>query len=80
MLGQLSPGFGLGLRTPHYNDFLSERKNVDWLEIISENYMVAGGKPMQMLDDIRAGIRWQCMASPCPSDRLPGLMKGTCAT
>ena len=54
MLGQLSPGFGLGLRTPHYKDFLSGRKNVDWLEIISENYMVPGGKPMQMLDDIRA--------------------------
>jgi len=48
-----SPGFGLGLRTVHYPDFLAEPQPVDWLEIISENYMVPGGKPMRMLDQIR---------------------------
>jgi len=52
----LTAGFGLGLRTPHYSSFLQEegRPAVDWLEIISENYMVPGGKPLQMLDAIRA--------------------------
>ena len=51
-------GFGLGLRTDHYADFIADstrlRQRVDWLEIISENYMVAGGKPLQMLDRIRS--------------------------
>lgn len=49
-----SPGFGLGLRTAHYGAFLAEPQRVDWLEIISENYMVPGGKPLRMLDEIRA--------------------------
>lgn len=48
-----SPGFGLGLRTVHYADFLAEPQRVDWLEVISENYMVSGGKPLHMLDQIR---------------------------
>ena len=47
-------GFGLGLRTDHYNDFLDAPQPVDWLEIISDNYMVSGGKPLAMLDKIRA--------------------------
>ena len=49
-----SPGFGLGLRPDHYRDFLAGPQPVDWLEIISENYMVPGGKPLAMLDAIRA--------------------------
>ena len=47
-------GFGLGLRTEHYNDFIAEPQPVDWLEVISDNYMVDGGKPLAMLDKIRA--------------------------
>lgn len=47
-------GFGLGLRPPHYRDFIAAPQPVDWLEIISENYMVQGGKPLAMLDRIRA--------------------------
>jgi uncharacterized protein (UPF0276 family) len=46
-------GFGLGLRTDHYLDFVERRPAVDWLEIISENYMVPGGKPLHYLDTIR---------------------------
>ncbi|AWI80760.1 hypothetical protein CEW87_16100 [Parazoarcus communis] len=46
-------GFGLGLRPAHYAEFLSAAQDVDWLEIISENYMVQGGKPLAMLDAIR---------------------------
>jgi uncharacterized protein (UPF0276 family) len=48
-----SPGFGLGLRTSHYAEILSARCNVDWFEILSENYMIPGGKPLAMLDKIR---------------------------
>lgn len=47
-------GFGLGLRTQHYNDFLNGPQPVDWLEVISDNYMVDGGKPLTILDRIRA--------------------------
>ena len=47
-----SPGFGLGLRPVHYPDFLAAPQAVDWLEIISENYMIPGGKPLAMLDAI----------------------------
>ncbi len=46
-------GFGLGLRTDHYNDVLENKPDVDWFEIISENYMVPGGKPLYFLDKIR---------------------------
>lgn len=53
-LARPSPGFGLGLRTAHYADFLSSRpQRVDWLEVISDNYLVPGGKPLRMLDGIR---------------------------
>ncbi|MBT3047086.1 MAG: DUF692 domain-containing protein [Candidatus Thiodiazotropha sp.] len=46
-------GYGLGLRRQHYNDVLDTRPDVDWFEIISENYMVDGGKPLHYLDRIR---------------------------
>ncbi|HYD81179.1 MAG TPA: DUF692 domain-containing protein [Paucimonas sp.] len=49
-----SPGFGLGLRTGHYAEILAGPRRVDWFEILSENYMVPGGKPLAMLDRIRA--------------------------
>lgn len=45
--------FGLGLRKPHYADFLHTRVAVDFVEVISENFMVAGGKPRQVLHDVR---------------------------
>ncbi len=47
-------GFGLGLRTDHYNSILDTKPDIDWLEVISENYMVPGGKPLHFLDRIRA--------------------------
>ena len=46
-------GFGLGLRIEHYRDFIDHRPAVDWVEVLSENYMVPGGKPLRMLDAIR---------------------------
>lgn len=47
-------GFGLGLRTEHYHPALDTKPEVDWFEILSENYMVPGGKPLYFLDRIRA--------------------------
>ncbi|BAN70119.1 MNIO family bufferin maturase [endosymbiont of unidentified scaly snail isolate Monju] len=47
-------GFGLGLRTDHYAYIEEHRPDVDWFEILSENYMVPGGKPLAHLDRIRA--------------------------
>lgn len=46
-------GFGLGLRTTHYADFLAKKQPLDWLEIITDNFLVEGGKPLLMLDTIR---------------------------
>jgi uncharacterized protein (UPF0276 family) len=46
-------GFGLGLRKPHYQDFLDRRVPVDFVEVISENFMVEGGRPLQILDAVR---------------------------
>ena len=43
-------GIGLGLRIPHYKEILSTHPKVDWFEIISENFMVEGGKPLHYLD------------------------------
>ena len=48
-----SAGFGLGLRTQHYADFLAAKQPLDWLEIITDNFLVDGGKPLTMLDRIR---------------------------
>jgi uncharacterized protein len=45
-------GVGIGLRVPHYNHILRRKPVVDWFEIISENYMVDGGRPMEVLDSI----------------------------
>jgi hypothetical protein len=47
-----SLGYGLGLRTPYYQAILEQRPAVDWFEVISENYLVEGGKPLYYLDAI----------------------------
>ncbi|QPC99033.1 DUF692 domain-containing protein [Qipengyuania soli] len=47
-------GFGLGLRRTHYADFLGGRVPVDFVEVISENYMVDGGKSLRILEEVRA--------------------------
>ena len=45
-------GVGIGLRVPHYNHILERRPVCDWFEIISENFMVDGGRPLYVLDRI----------------------------
>lgn len=47
-------GFGLGLRSAHYQTILDHKPAVDWFEILSENYMIPGGNPLYYLDKIRA--------------------------
>ncbi|MEO5713975.1 MAG: DUF692 domain-containing protein [Luteolibacter sp.] len=48
---------GIGLRSPHYRHILSEKPTVGWFEIISENYMVEGGRPLEVLDLIMEQYR-----------------------
>jgi len=51
-------GFGVALRPKHYPDVLARARRgeleVDWFEAISENYMVAGGRPPRVLGEVRA--------------------------
>ena len=47
-------GFGLGLRTQHYQEILDSAPPVDWFEALTENYLVPGGKPLHYLDQVRA--------------------------
>ena len=45
-------GIGIGLRIPHYGQILEKKPVVDWFEIISENYLVDGGRALHVLDQI----------------------------
>lgn len=45
-------GFGLGLRKEHYQDVIETKPAVDWFEILTENYLVPGGKPLYYLDQV----------------------------
>jgi uncharacterized protein (UPF0276 family) len=46
------PGFGLGLRPPHYQEFLTREVPVEFVEVISENFMVDGGQPLAVIDAV----------------------------
>ncbi|MEO5622037.1 MAG: DUF692 domain-containing protein [Dokdonella sp.] len=48
-----SLGYGLGLRVDHYEALLSESRPIDWLEALSENYMIPGGRPLEFLARFR---------------------------
>ncbi len=50
--GNTDYGVGIGLRIPHYSHIFEKKPVVDWFEIISENFMMDGGRPLQMLDQI----------------------------
>ena len=47
-------GVGVGFRIPHYATILEDHPAMDWFEVISENFMVRGGKPLQNLDKLKA--------------------------
>lgn len=51
-LGLPDLGVGVGLRISHYEAIFASFPAVDWFEIISENFMVRGGKPLQNLNRI----------------------------
>jgi len=48
-------GVGVGFRVPHYAHVLGEHPPMDWFEVISENFMVRGGKPLDNLEQLCAG-------------------------
>ncbi len=45
-------GIGVGLRTVHYPHILEQRPEVDFFEVLSENYMDTGGRPLWVLDQV----------------------------
>jgi uncharacterized protein (UPF0276 family) len=47
-------GFGVGLRRPHYVHILERHPPMDWFEVVSENFMVDGGRPLEVLKGVRA--------------------------
>jgi len=47
-------GHGVGLRPPHYPRLWDGTARVDWFEVISENFMIAGGRPLAALERARA--------------------------
>ncbi len=54
MTAQFPPnlGIGIGLRIPHLQDIFTHQPNIDWFEIITENFLVDGGKALENLDRI----------------------------
>jgi uncharacterized protein (UPF0276 family) len=47
-------GFGLGLRSDHYQTVLEGRSTgVDWFEVVTENFMNTGGRPLHVLERVR---------------------------
>ena len=46
-------GHGVGLRRDHFDRVLAGPSRVDWFEVISENFMVAGGKPLDVVTRVR---------------------------
>jgi uncharacterized protein (UPF0276 family) len=46
-------GHGVGLRPPHYAEVVERRPAIDWFELITENFLVAGGNPRRVLRAVR---------------------------
>lgn len=51
-LGLPQLGFGVGLRSVHYEHILSEHPKVEWLEVLSDNYLHTRGRPLVFLERI----------------------------
>lgn len=51
-LGHANLGLGVGLRTAHFQHILQQKPEVDWFEIISENFMDSGGRPRYVLEQL----------------------------
>jgi uncharacterized protein (UPF0276 family) len=46
-------GHGIGLRSAHYPAILEDGARADWFEVISENFMLRGGRPLWVLEQVR---------------------------
>jgi uncharacterized protein (UPF0276 family) len=55
-MNPLQLGHGIGLRTRHFPQLRAGRPPVDWLEAISENFMAPGGRPIEVLEELRAEV------------------------
>jgi hypothetical protein len=51
-LVQQDLGVGIGLRSKHYGHILGQWPELDWFEVLSENYMHTGGRPLWVLDQV----------------------------
>jgi uncharacterized protein (UPF0276 family) len=49
----MTQGVGVGLRAPHYKQFLAHRPRVAWLEVHSENYLDQSGWDWHVLQQLR---------------------------
>lgn len=47
-----SLGLGIGMRPVHYQEILKSKPPIDWFEIISENFLMESGKPLEYLEKI----------------------------
>ncbi len=56
-LGHDNLGLGVGLRAVHFDHILREQPEVDWFEVISENFMDSGGRPRHVLQQIAERYR-----------------------
>jgi uncharacterized protein (UPF0276 family) len=69
-------GLGVGLRTQHFGHILNKKPKVDWFEIVTENFLDTGGRPLWVLDQIAErhpivlhGVSMS-VGSPDPVDRV----------
>jgi uncharacterized protein (UPF0276 family) len=46
-------GHGVGLRREHFERVLAAPTRVDWFEVVSENFMIEGGRPLHVLERVR---------------------------
>jgi len=53
---RLPLGHGIGLRPRHFARFAAERPAVDWVEAVTENFMAPGGRPISVLEKVRAEV------------------------
>lgn len=49
-------GCGVGLRREHYQEILEGAPEIPWFEATTENFLVAGGRPLHVLERVRE--RW----------------------
>jgi uncharacterized protein (UPF0276 family) len=47
-------GVGIGLRTVHYGHIVEVQPDIEWFEILSDNYMHTAGRPLHYLDAVAA--------------------------